>query len=39
MALKGQSIRNGITILLNGEKADKAEIIALSQEWTETSLL
>lgn len=37
MALKGQSIRNGITILLNGEKADKAEIIALSQEWTETN--
>ena len=36
MALKGQSIRNGVTITLNGEKADKAEIIALSQEWNES---
>ena len=36
MALKGQSIRNGVTIILNGEKADKAEVIALSQEWNES---
>jgi hypothetical protein len=36
MALKGQSIRNGVSILLNGEKADKAEVIALSQEWSES---
>ena len=36
MALKGQSIRNGVIITLNGEKADKAEVIALSQDWTES---
>jgi len=36
MALKGQSIRNGVSITLNGEKADKAEVIALSQEWSES---
>jgi|TARA_R110000772_G_C13171928_1_gene427170 hypothetical protein len=36
MALKGQSIRNGVNITLNGEKADKAEIIELSQDWTES---
>lgn len=36
MALKGQSIRNGVSITINGEKADKAEVIALSQEWNES---
>ena len=36
MALKGQSIRNGVSITLNGEKADKAKVIALSQEWNES---
>jgi hypothetical protein len=36
MALKGQSIRNGVSITLNGDKADKAEVIALSQEWSES---
>jgi hypothetical protein len=36
MALKGQSIRNGVSITLNGEKVDKAEVIALSQEWNES---
>ena len=36
MALKGQSIRNGVSITLNGEKAEKAEVIALSQDWTES---
>jgi hypothetical protein len=36
MALKGQSIRNGVIITLNGEKADKAEVINLSQDWSES---
>jgi hypothetical protein len=36
MALKGQSIRNGVSITVNGEKAEKAEIIALSQDWIES---
>ncbi len=36
MALKGQSIRSGATITINGEKADKAELIALSQDWSES---
>lgn len=36
MALKGQSIRNGVSITLNGEKADKAEVIVLSQDWSES---
>ena len=36
MALKVQSIRNGVSITLNGEKAEKAEIIALSQDWSES---
>ena len=36
MALKGQSIRNGVSITLNGEKAEKAEVIALSQDWSES---
>ena len=36
MALKGQSIRNGVSITLNGEKAEKAEVIALSQDWNES---
>jgi hypothetical protein len=36
MALKGQSIRNGVSITLNGDKADKAEVIALSQDWSES---
>jgi hypothetical protein len=36
MALKGQSIRNGVSITLNGEKADKAQVIALSEEWSES---
>lgn len=35
MALKGQSIRNGVNINVEGIKAEKAEIIALSQDWTE----
>ena len=35
MALKGQSIRNGVSINVNGVKAEKTEVIALSQDWTE----
>jgi hypothetical protein len=36
MALKGQSIRNGVSITLNGEKVEKAEVITLSQDWNES---
>lgn len=36
MALKPQSIRNGVEILLEGQETTKAEIIALSEEWSET---
>ena len=32
--LKPQSIRKGITIILNGKEALKQEIIDLSQDWT-----
>ena len=35
MALKPQSIRNGVGININGAKAEKAEVISLSQDWTE----
>ena len=34
MALKGQSIRNGVTILINGKIADKKEVLELSTTWT-----
>ena len=34
MALKGQSIRNGVTILINGKIADKKEVLELSEFWT-----
>ena len=34
MALKGQSIRNGVTILINGKVADKKEVLELSTAWT-----
>jgi hypothetical protein len=33
MALKGQSIRNGVTINLNGVKAEKQLVIELSENW------
>lgn len=33
MALKGQSIRNGVTINVNGVKAEKKLIIELSESW------
>jgi len=34
MALKGQSIRNNVTILINGKIADKKEVLELSTTWT-----
>ena len=34
MALKGQSIRSGVTILINGKIADKKEVLELSTTWT-----
>jgi hypothetical protein len=36
MALKGQSIRNGITITVNGVKAEKSLVIELSESWDES---
>jgi hypothetical protein len=33
MALKGQSIRNGVTITVNGVKAEKQLVIKLSESW------
>jgi hypothetical protein len=33
MALKGQSIRNGVTINVNGVKTEKPLIIKLSESW------
>jgi hypothetical protein len=33
MALKGQSIRNGVTINVNGVKAEKQLVIELSENW------
>ena len=35
MELKPQSIRSGVTIWVNGEKADKSEVIELSKSWSE----
>jgi hypothetical protein len=35
MALKGQSIRKGVDILLNGKKVEKQVILDLSETWTE----
>lgn len=36
MALKGQSIRKGVDIYLNGELATKQQVIELSENWTES---
>jgi hypothetical protein len=36
MALKGQSIRNGVTINVNGVKAEKQLVIKLSENWDES---
>lgn len=33
MALKGQSIRNGVTIYVNGSKVEKQVVIELSESW------
>jgi len=35
MALKKQSIRQGVHVLINGVKASKEELITLSETWTE----
>ena len=35
MALKKQSIRQGVHVLINGELATKEELITLSKSWTE----
>ena len=35
MALKKQSIRQGVHVLINGNKASKEELITLSETWTE----
>jgi hypothetical protein len=36
MALKGQSIINGVTINVNGVKAEKHLVIELSESWEES---
>lgn len=36
MALKGQSIRKGVDIYLNGELSTKQQVIELSESWTES---
>jgi hypothetical protein len=36
MALKGQSIRNGVTININGTWAEKQLVIKLSESWEES---
>ena len=35
MALKKQSIRQGVHVLIDGVKASKEELITLSKTWTE----
>ena len=35
MALKKQSIRQGVHVLINGVNASKEELITLSETWTE----
>jgi len=35
MALKRQSIRQGVHVLIDGELATKEELITLSESWTE----
>ena len=36
MALKGQSIRKGVDIYLNGKLVEKQVILDLSENWTES---
>ena len=38
MALKPQSIRKGMTVLLNGQIIEKQEIIKLSENWSEPQI-
>jgi hypothetical protein len=35
MSIKPQSIRSGVTIYVNGNQVEKADVIALSNEWNE----
>jgi len=38
MTLKPQSIRKGVTIILNGKEVEKQEIIDLSTTWSESQI-
>ena len=38
MTLKPQSIRKGVTIILNGKEVEKQEIIDLSTTWSEPQI-
>jgi len=38
MPLKPQSIRKGVTILLNGNIVEKQEVIDLSVDWSESQI-
>jgi hypothetical protein len=38
MTLKSQSIRKGVTIILNGKEVEKQEIIDLSTTWSESQI-
>lgn len=38
MSLKPQSIRKGVTILLNGNIVEKQEVIDLSVDWSESQI-
>ena len=38
MTLKTQSIRKGVTIILNGKEVEKQEIIDLSTTWSESQI-
>jgi hypothetical protein len=38
MALKPQSIRKGMTILLDGQTIEKQELIKLSESWSEPQI-
>ena len=38
MSLKPQSIRKGVTIILNGTVIEKQEVIDLSTDWTKSQI-
>lgn len=38
MTLKSQSIRKGVTIILNGKEVEKQEVIDLSTTWSESQI-